>query len=67
MFKQQSIKNRPCAKEVTLTELDKAVGQAEENYRAFHMKLKSLIVTLKTHHDAMVKFNSSQMEVSVLS
>jgi UDP-N-acetylmuramyl pentapeptide synthase len=64
MFKQHSIKNRAQVGPVSATTLDQAVDQAEETYHTFRVKLMSLISTLKTHHEAMQKLSSSQIEVS---
>ncbi|KAL7539298.1 hypothetical protein ACHAXR_009169 [Thalassiosira sp. AJA248-18] len=64
MFKQHSIRHRAKVDAMLTTALDQAVDQAGETYHAFRAKLKSLISTLKKHHEAMLKLNSSQMKAT---
>ena len=67
MFKQHSVRHRANAKvgAMSKTTLDQAVDQAEETYHTFQVKLKSLISTLKNHHEAMLNLNRSQMQVRI--
>lgn len=64
MFKHGSVR-RSGAKIITMSTstLDQAVDLAEETYRTFRVKLESLISTLKSHHEVMLKMNNSQMQV----
>ncbi|KAL9186271.1 hypothetical protein ACHAXT_005509 [Thalassiosira profunda] len=62
MFKQHraSAKVGPASP----SSLDQAVDRAEDTFHAFRAKLKALISTLRAHNEAMVKFNSSQVEAT---
>mmetsp|Transcript_17727 Transcript_17727/g.27729 ORF Transcript_17727/g.27729 Transcript_17727/m.27729 type:complete len:357 (+) Transcript_17727:3-1073(+) len=68
MFKHHSTRNAASAKAksgaLSMTPLDQSIDIAEKTYYLFSAKLKALISTLKSYHEAILAFNRSQMQTT---